>query len=92
MAKINRPGPITAADLQKIALERSDQQEQNKHVQRFLDLTNTNLDLDRVSEQELSSIRSVVEDPASALSGPNLLVWNNICRQRPCSSRWIPLP
>ncbi|MBV1864887.1 MAG: hypothetical protein KUG74_10680 [Rhodobacteraceae bacterium] len=82
MAKSKRPTPITAQDLEELSFERADRQEDHKRLQRFLDDTNTSIDLDQASKQELDEIRKVVDNPAAALAGPNILIWNNICRQR----------
>jgi len=82
MAKSKQPTLITAQDLEELSLERADRQEEHKRLQRFLDKTNTGIDLERASKQELEDIRKVVDNPAAALAGPNILIWNNICRQR----------
>lgn len=82
MAKPLSPVSITQQDLQTLQAEQTDHFEVRKRLQRFLDATNCNLDLDQVSPQYLEKISAVVEDPVAALAGPNILLWNNICRQR----------
>jgi hypothetical protein len=82
MAKLKPTVSITAQDLKKLSLEQADRHGDHKRLQKFLDDTNTGVDLDRVSERELEQIRAVVDNPAAALSGPSILLWNNIRRQR----------
>ena len=82
MAKPKPTVSITAQDLRELSLEKADRCYDRDRLQKFLDDTNTGVDLDRVSEQELAQIREVVDNPAAALSGPSILLWNNIRRQR----------
>ncbi|PCH68865.1 MAG: hypothetical protein COC12_09655 [Rhodobacteraceae bacterium] len=82
MDKPTRLAIITCQDLQVLQAEQADQSQERERLQRFLDTTGTRLDLDQVSPQCLEKIRTVVDDPAAALAGPNILIWNNICRQR----------
>lgn len=82
MAKPKPSVSITVQDLRELSLEQADRFYDRDRLQKFLDDTNTGLDMDRVSEQELTQIRTVVDNPAAVLSGPSILIWNNICRQR----------
>lgn len=51
MAKSKSPVPITALDLKELSLEQADFRNDHERLQRFLDDTNTSLDLNRMSEQ-----------------------------------------
>lgn len=82
MKKPIRPLSITDKDLRNFTLKQADRQKEFKRLQRFLDDTNTRLEVDRLTEAELEKVREVVDNPAAALASPNVLIWNNICRQR----------
>ena len=82
MAKPKSMVPITAQDLKKLSLEQTDCCNERKRLQKFLDDTHTGVDIDSVSEKELEQIRAAVDNPTVAFLGPNILIWNNICRQR----------
>lgn len=82
MAKPKSMVPITAQDLKELSLEQVDCCNERKRLQKFLDDTHTGVDIDSVSEKEFEQIRAVVDNPTVAFSGPNILIWNNICRQR----------
>lgn len=82
MEKLKSWVPITAQDLNELIIEQTDDGSDHERLQKFLDDTNTGLDLNRMSALELERVRAVVNNPAAALSSPSILIWNNICRQR----------
>ena len=82
MPKPRKAPAITEQDLLNLTVEQAGRAKDHKRLQRFLDATSYHIDLDRASAQELARIKSVVDHSAAALAGPNILVWNNICRPR----------
>ncbi len=76
----NRLSVLTSDDLR---LLRDEVNPQNAvRYQAYLDKTRTGLEYHRLSTEEQKQVRRAVNNPHNTLAGPELLIWNNIRRQR----------
>ena len=80
MANSNWLSNITSDDLN--VLRRDVSSDDVTKYQSFLDQTGSGLDYLCLSKEEQTQIRQTVDNPRSALAGPELLMWNNIRRER----------
>jgi hypothetical protein len=49
-------------------------------LQEILNRLPLGLQVEALSDEALTRLREVAADPEELLSGPNLLLWNNVCR------------
>jgi hypothetical protein len=68
--------PLSTDDLKKLQAEADELAE----LQKILNRLPMGLQVETLSEEALMRLREVAADPDELLSGPNLLLWNNVCR------------
>lgn len=85
MGQRNRLPALTRSHVEEFRLAIS--ADDIKRYQAFLDETGARLNYLQMSPDDQAQMRRVVDAPADALAGPQLLLWNNICRTRGCSQR-----
>lgn len=49
-------------------------------LQEILDRLPMGLKVETLSDEALTRLRTVAAEPEELLAGPNLLLWNNVCR------------